>query len=119
MTPGQKIRKLRENRGINQQQLAEITGLNQATISRIETGRVRDVKAECLTTLAKALGVTVGYLAGEVHSMKENDLFRSDADARYLIRRYEQFSALGKRLLLEYTRFLERLEKKRMKVKAE
>jgi transcriptional regulator with XRE-family HTH domain len=113
MTLGKKIRKLRGNRGISQQQLAEVTGINQATISRVETGQVQDVKAEYLTKLAKALGVTVGYLAGEVHIMNEVDIFQSDPDARFLIRRYEQFSALGKHHLLEYVRFLERLEKRK------
>jgi transcriptional regulator with XRE-family HTH domain len=115
MTLGQKIRELRQNRGMSQEQLAEISEIKQATVSRVETGQVRDVKGEVLYKLAKAIGVTVGYLAGEVHSMKETDIFRSNPDARFLIRQYEKFSAAGKRHLLEYARFLGRLEKKNIK----
>ena len=55
---GERIRQLRTERGISQVELAEMTGLIQPHIVRIEQGRY-SVGLDTLQAIAKALGCTV------------------------------------------------------------
>ncbi len=58
---GESVRIIRELQGLSQNQLAEITGIPQATISAIENDRVR-LGVERAKTLATALKVHPGVL---------------------------------------------------------
>lgn len=55
---GERIRQLRTERGISQVELAEMAGLIQPHIVRIEQGRY-SVGLDTLQAIAKALGCTV------------------------------------------------------------
>jgi len=57
-----RVRELREAKGLSQRQLAAVAGITQATISNIETGRVKGVDFTTLEKLAKALGVNAALL---------------------------------------------------------
>ncbi len=63
MTPTRiRIRELRDERGWSQLELAERASVRQATISEMETGRVRRVTLDVIDRLAAALGVQPGEL---------------------------------------------------------
>ena len=53
---GAKLRKLRRERALSQQNLERVTGLSQATLSDLEGGK-RGARASTLRKLAEALGV--------------------------------------------------------------
>ena len=55
---GSVIRSLRELKGITQQQLAEKTGIDQAAISRIESGRANPT-LNTLDALAEGVGASL------------------------------------------------------------
>jgi transcriptional regulator with XRE-family HTH domain len=57
-----RIRELRESRGWSQGKLADTAGVRQATISGLETGRIRRVQLDLLERLGKALGVDAASL---------------------------------------------------------
>jgi len=59
----QRIRDLREDKDLNQAQLAELLNVSQSTYSRYESGGL-DIPSEALITLAKFYGVTVDYILG-------------------------------------------------------
>lgn len=59
---GQRIAQLREERGLTQTQLAEMTGMQQQHISRLEKGRY-SARLDLLATVAAALGCTVGIIS--------------------------------------------------------
>ncbi|NQW19490.1 MAG: helix-turn-helix domain-containing protein [Chloroflexi bacterium] len=61
---GNRIRQARLLRGLSQPALAEISGVQQTTISNIETGK-HDARSASITALAQALNVTRGWLYGE------------------------------------------------------
>ncbi len=61
MTTGNKIKALREERGMTQYDLAVRIGVSQARISHYETGR-RDLSLELAANIATALGVSVDDL---------------------------------------------------------
>ncbi len=63
---GAKLRKLRRERALSQQDLERVTGLSQATLSDLEGGK-RGARASTLRKLAEALGVEPKEL------MKEED----------------------------------------------
>ena len=58
-----RIRDLREDKDLSQQQVAKLLNLSQSTYSRYENG-VLDVPSQVLIALAKLHGVTVDYLLG-------------------------------------------------------
>ena len=66
-----RIRDLREDRDLKQQDLARLLNCTQACYSNYENGR-RDIPTEALITLAQFYGVSVDYLLG-----------RTDAKAPY------------------------------------
>lgn len=67
MQLGSKIRDLRLARGLNQRQLAKAAQLTQATVSRIEQGKIRELKSSALAGLAAALDVSVDSLIGQAY----------------------------------------------------
>jgi len=112
MSLEEKVRQLREKRGMNQKQLAEASDITQATISRIESGQVKELKSQALKRLASALGVTVDYLVDKIPRLTLNDLVQSDPTARYILQGYEKLSAAGREQLRNFVRFLEEQEAK-------
>lgn len=55
---GQQIAKIRNEKGITQEQLSELTGLNRANISKIETGRY-NASIDIIGKIADALGCRI------------------------------------------------------------
>lgn len=58
-----RVKKLRKGRKLSQQELAEVLGLTQTTISGIESG-IRTTTIEKLILLAKFFDVSTDYLLG-------------------------------------------------------
>ena len=59
---GRSLKELRQQQSLNQKELSDRSGVSQATISRIETGRVRQPGSSALKSLADALGVSTDAL---------------------------------------------------------
>jgi transcriptional regulator with XRE-family HTH domain len=62
---GQAVRRLRKQRGISQEQLAEIAGIHRTYIGDVERG-TRNIALVNITRIAKALGVSVVTLMQEM-----------------------------------------------------
>lgn len=56
---GEKIRELRAERKLSQEELSKISGVNRTTISQIETDKVESVTTGTIAAIAEALGVSV------------------------------------------------------------
>jgi transcriptional regulator with XRE-family HTH domain len=72
---GERIRKLRERRGLTVRKLAEIAGVPVSTLSAVENGK-REGQGLTLATarrIAQALGVTVDFLAGAYEGIDESE----------------------------------------------
>ena len=63
-TFGERLKSLREEKGLSLRKLAEITGLSRSSLSRWECSQ-SDILASQLSVLADFFGVTVGYLLGK------------------------------------------------------
>jgi len=65
MSLGSTLKALRQKRSLNQKALSTLSGVSQVTISRIETGRVQQLRSSALKNLADAMGVSVDFLMGD------------------------------------------------------
>ena len=65
MSLGRNLKELRQKQSLNQQDLSDRSGVPQSTISRIETGRVRQPGPSILKSLADALGVSIDSLMND------------------------------------------------------
>ncbi|MCL5883315.1 MAG: helix-turn-helix domain-containing protein [Actinobacteria bacterium] len=64
---GSRLRAIREQRGLSQEQLSKRCGIAQESLSRIETGR-RDPRTDTLRKIAAGLGITLHDLLSAIHS---------------------------------------------------
>lgn len=72
MTIGERIKKLREEKNITVDKLAELIGKNRATIYRYESSEIEKLPTSVLEPLCKALGTTPAYLMGWTDSDLSN-----------------------------------------------
>lgn len=70
---GSRIKEIRESRGLNQEQLAEIVNMESRHISRIETGK-SFTTLENIDKIAKALNVDINTLFAFQHKKDKNIL---------------------------------------------
>jgi len=84
----EKVLAERLKRKWTQMELADKVGVQSATISRIESGEDRDVKASTLRGLAEAFDVSVDYLIDLSDKWQPGDRASLPPDARSLLERY-------------------------------
>jgi transcriptional regulator with XRE-family HTH domain len=113
MSLADRVRALREQRGLNQKGLADASQITQATISRIESGQVEELRSESLKNLATALGVTVDYLVGRTDRQTGSDIADADPNAKRVLEKYAQLSRIGQVSVLDYVDFIYRKERAR------
>ncbi|WP_269477794.1 helix-turn-helix transcriptional regulator [Hominibacterium faecale] len=58
------VKTIREEKGLSQLQLSELSGVGRITICRLETGKLEETTVGTLTKLANALDVKVDDLIG-------------------------------------------------------
>lgn len=56
------LKKVREEKGLSQTELAKISGVGRVTINRIENGELQETTSGTLIKLAKALDSTIDSL---------------------------------------------------------
>ena len=67
---GQRLRRLREDRGLTQQALARISAVAADMISRLENGHYQSPGLRTLLRLADGLGVGIGELLPEAQGLR-------------------------------------------------
>lgn len=61
---GKRIKSRRKQLGLTQKQLAELVELSEGSVSRYESGSIKDAPTQKLNDFAKALSVEVAYIIG-------------------------------------------------------
>ncbi len=64
MILAERIKYLRENKKISQEELGKIIGVNKAAIQKYESGKVQNIKRTNIKKLADYFGVTPSFLMG-------------------------------------------------------
>ena len=85
MDTGDVIRKLRKEKGITQEELAKILGVQKSAIAKYESGRVKNLKRETINAMAIYFGVKPSYILGET----EESLIL-DADEIQMVKAYRK-----------------------------
>ncbi len=88
MSLGNRIKTLREQKHMTQQELAKRTGISQATISRLEHHLMRQLKSDAMRKLAVELNTTIDFLAGKEDVVSVDGALRSDPALREFIELY-------------------------------
>ena len=86
----QRIKKLRQEKGLTLEQVAEVVGVGKSTVRKWETGMIANMRRDKIADLAKALGTTPAYLMG----WKEEDVEKESSPS-------EPQLTEGEKLLLE------------------
>lgn len=60
----QRIRDLRQKKGLTLEQVADVVGVGKSTVRKWETGMIANMRRDKIADLAKALGTTPAYLMG-------------------------------------------------------
>lgn len=66
-TLGQKIKKLRKDKGLTQEQLAIHANVSYTTLTKVENGAIKNPSFEIVASLAKALEVSLDDLTVNKH----------------------------------------------------
>ncbi len=66
-----RIRALREDKDLNQTEVARMLGMSQTGYSKYETGE-NDIPTAILIALARYYGVSIDYLLGETDKKERN-----------------------------------------------
>lgn len=93
MEIGQKIKKARLERGLTQQELGDIVGVQKSAIAKYESGRVVNIKRSTLRKIASALSMRPSELiftesprdAADLHVRIITDLELMDAIKDYYV----------------------------------
>lgn len=62
---GKRIKESREEVGISAVELAEVTGLNKATIHRYEKGDIKNIKLPVIESIANKLNINPSWIIGK------------------------------------------------------
>ena len=68
----QKIKSLREEKGMTLEELGNIVGVGKSTVRKWETGMIANMKRDKIAALAKALRTTPEYLMGWEEEKQKN-----------------------------------------------
>ena len=106
MPLSEKVNQLRRHLKLTQRQLAMQTSITQATLSRIEKGKVKNLRVSTLVKLASALSTTVDYLTDKTNEISVQDLVLSDPNAQQLWACFKKLSLISQNELVKYAKYL-------------
>ena len=67
----QRIKALRQEKGLTLEQVAEVVGVGKSTVRKWETGMIANMKRDKIAALANALGTTPAFLMGWKEPIEE------------------------------------------------
>ncbi len=71
-TMGEILKELRLEKGLTQEEVGKIIGVQKAAIQKYEKGDVENIKRSSIEKLAKYYGVTIGYIFGMEKERKDD-----------------------------------------------
>ncbi len=102
MTTGEKIKYFRNMRGISQETLGQLSGINSATIKKYEYG-IRNPKSDQLLKIANALGISINiFMDFDIETVSDvlSLLFKLDDQIDMNLRQIRTMRAISNLLLL-------------------
>ena len=94
MNIGQRIKKIRKEKGLSVDYIADKLGKNRATVYRYESNEIENLPYPILVPLAEILGTTPMYLMGLEENTEEIKVTKEE---KQLLDDYNKLNNLGKR----------------------
>ena len=94
MNIGQRIKRIRKEKGLSVDYIANKLGKNRATIYRYESNEIENLPYPILVPLAKILGTTPMYLMGIDENIEE---IKVTIEEKQLLDNYNKLNDLGKK----------------------
>jgi transcriptional regulator with XRE-family HTH domain len=113
MEIGQKIKKTRLERGLTQQELGNIIGVQKSAIAKYESGRVVNIKRSTLQKIAKALNIRPSELVFDESPKDTANLhvrILTDFELMETIKDYYVLSEENKKMIRELVKNLKKTE---------
>lgn len=88
MAIGDRIKMRRNELGLTLYELAEKIGVREATVQRYESGNIKNLKQDTISSISLALNVTPAYLMG--WEEKTNDELLNTRDKRDIAKKLEE-----------------------------
>lgn len=107
---GQKLREIRESKGLTRKKLSESTGLTVQAITQVETGR-RQPAFQTLVALAQALNISLDAIVGLPSSKYTHDILQDTG----ILAMAEKTARLPKELQEEVKGFVDFVWEKKMR----
>lgn len=111
MDVGKYIKMMRLKKGISQEELGKIVGVQRAAVQKWESGMTQNLKRSTIQQLADYFGVNPVSFIGSFDVSAENDLSFTDNEIT-LINKYRQLTSLGKEKVIDYTNLVYSSEQK-------
>ena len=111
MTFGERIRDLRKQRGMTQEDIGKILGIQRAGVQKYENDTVSNISTSVVDKLAEAFEVSPSYLIGwssrEATLSKEVKMFQTATElygkhVTEIIHIYSTLNEVGQRKILDY-----------------
>ena len=103
----QRIKELRQQRGLTLEQVATIVGVGKSTVRKWETGMIANMKRDKIASLAMALGTTPAYLMGWEENEEEKEIpgeMVLTEDEKMLLNLFRQVPEQNQAMVLEMIR---------------
>ncbi len=113
MPISEQLRRIRERKGWTQNHLADVSGVPQPSIWRLEKGLILNPKTSLLRKLAEALEVSMEYLLTENESPSFDEMLRHDEVGQAVFRGYETLNDQGREQLKSFVEWLNEEAKKK------
>ena len=81
---GNRLRQLRQRRGVSQKQLAKELKVTQSVMSRLENGE--EIHSSALLSVLQYFGISLDYLFSSDFDIDDNKLYLTHEEARRLFR---------------------------------
>jgi transcriptional regulator with XRE-family HTH domain len=108
MDIGERVRSIRKSKGMTQEDLAEAVGLvDQIYISRLETGRLKNVRPDVLKSLSEVLEVSVEYLLLGDKTADTQVKSSGEPVQRFMVS-FFGLSPAKQEQVIDFTRFIEK-----------
>lgn len=95
----ERIRYIRQKRNLTLAEVADLLGVKEATVSRYETGEIKNIKHDTVLELANIFDVSPSYLMGWEEEHKEPTVVAAHSDRNLTPEEQEK--------VMEYIKFLQ------------
>lgn len=111
MEVNERIKELRVNAGLTQEELGEKLGVQKSAIAKWENGRVKNLKSKYVLAMAELFDVTPSYVMAMEPTEEEmtkvaKDAFILTEDEQKMLIEYDRLDSSKKELLLKYMELL-------------